>query len=249
LLQKLRNYVFKRAEQNIVIGSRMFDYLVNLGVSAKNISLIENWSNGDEIYPVSATDNNFRKDWGLEGKFVIGYSGNLGIAHDISTILTVISTLRFNKNILFLFVGSGVRLDIVKKYVEEQKLNNVLFKPFQDLSSLSMTLCVPDIHWVTLNPNMEGFIVPSKFYGILAASKPVIFIGDTDGEVARAIESIGCGDSFEIGESDKLENFIKHCSKDSEYVTKIGNLGRQKFDELYDFSLAAEKFMRLFKGL
>jgi len=249
LLKKLRNYTFKRAEKNIVIGSRMFDYLVNLSVSAKNISLIENWSHGDAIYPVLTSDNNFRKDWGLEGKFVIGYSGNLGVAHDISTILPVISTLRFNSNILFLFIGSGVGLDRVKKYTEEQNLNNVLFKPFQELDFLSMTLSVPDIHWVTLNPNMEGFIVPSKFYGILAASKPVIFIGDIDGEIARVIESIGCGKSFEIGDSDKLENFIKYCSKDLEYVTKIGNIGRQKFDELYDFPLAAEKFMRLFKEL
>ena len=111
-----------------------------------------------------------------------------------------------------------------------------MFKPFQSRDLLSMSLCVADIHWLTLNPNMEGFIVPSKFYGILAASKPVIFIGDTDGEIARDIKRIDCGSSFEIGDIDKLENFIIQCANDPKYVAKIGNIGRQKFSELYPLS-------------
>ena len=114
LITKLRNYVFKRADQNIVIGNRMFDYLVNIGVSYKNITKIENWSDGRAIHPVPHNDNHLRKDWGLEGKFVIGYSGNLGRGRDISTILAVIWKLRFNTTILFLFIGSGVGLDRIK---------------------------------------------------------------------------------------------------------------------------------------
>ena len=249
LITKLRNYIFKRADQNIVIGNRMFDYLVNIGVSYKNITKIENWSDGRAIYPVPHNDNHLRKDWGLEGKFVIGYSGNLGRVHDISTILAVIWKLRFNTNILFLFIGAGVGLKRIKKYVEEKNLNNVMFKPFQSRDLLSMSLSVADIHWLTLNPNMEGFIVPSKFYGILAASKPVFFIGDTDGEIARDIKKIGCGSSFEIGDIDKLENFIIQCANDLKYSAKIGNIGRQKFGELYDFPVAADKFIQLFKEL
>ena len=250
-ITKLRNYVFKRADQNIVIGDRMFDYLVNIGVSDKNITKIENWSNGDVIHPVSHNDNHLRKDWELEGKFVVGYSGNLRMPqiNDISTILAVIWKLRFNTNILFLFIGAGAGLDIIKKYVEEKNLNNVMFKPFQSSDLLAMSLCVADIHWLTLNPNMEGFVVPSKFYGILAAGKPVIFIGDIDGEIARDIERIGCGSSLEIGDIDKLENFIKQYANDPEYVEKIGNIGHQKFGELYDFPVAVDKFIKLFKEL
>jgi colanic acid biosynthesis glycosyl transferase WcaI len=249
LIIKLRNYVFKSADQNIVIGNRMFDYLVNIGESYKNITKIENWSDGRAIHPVTHNDNHLRKEWGLEGKFVIGYSGNLGRAHDISTILAVIWKLRFNTNILFLFIGDGVGLNRIKKYVNEKNLNNVVFKPFQNRDLLSMSLCVPDIHWLTLNPNMEGFVVPSKFYGILAASKPAIFIGDTDGEIARDIKRINCGNSFEIGDIDKLESFILQCADDPKYVAKIGKIGHQKFGELYDFPVAVGKFIKLFKEL
>jgi colanic acid biosynthesis glycosyl transferase WcaI len=247
--QKLRDYAFKRVNQNIVIGNAMFDYLINLGVNENKITLIQNWSDGKAIQPISSINNPLCKEWNLTGKFVVGYSGNLGLAHDISTILTVIWKLRLNLNIVFLFIGSGAGLYKIKKYVEDQNLKNVIFKPFQDSESLSLSLSVADIHWLTLNPKMEGYIMPSKFYGILAAGRPVIFIGDIEGEIAREIDKIGCGCSLEIGESKKLEDIIIQYADNPEFASKVGNKGRQKFLELYDFPVASMKFLNLFNEL
>jgi colanic acid biosynthesis glycosyl transferase WcaI len=248
-ITKLRNKVLKGADKNIVIGNKMYDYLVDIGVNDKKISKIENWSDGRAIYSIANKDNYIRKDWGLENKFVIGYSGNLGRVHDISTILTVIENFKFDKNILFLFIGGGVGLNKIIKYSKSNKLNNVMFKPYQDRALLALSLNVADVHWVTLDPKMEGFIVPSKYYGILAAGKPVYFIGDSDGELARDIKRIGCGETFEIGDCDKLESVIKQYSDDPKYVTKMGDLGRVEFCKSYDFPVAADKFMKLFNEL
>ena len=91
--------------------------------------------------------------------------------------------------------------------------------------------------------------MPSKFYGILAAGRPVIFIGDIEGEIAREIDKIGCGCSLEIGESKKLEDIIIQYADNPEFASKVGNKGRQKFLELYDFPVASMKFLNLFNEL
>jgi len=248
-LKKIRNKALNGSDRNIVIGGRMHDYLVDIGISYEKLSKIQNWSDGAAIYPIQNNDNYVRNDWGLEDKFVVGYSGNLGRAHDISTILTVIEKLKYESNILFLFIGGGIGLDRIKKHTQEKNLNNVMFKPYQDRDLLAFSLNVADVHWVTLNPEMEGFIVPSKLYGILAAGKPIIFIGDSDGEIARDINRIGCGECVEIGDSDKLESIIKQYADDPSYIKKMGDLGREEFCKSYDFPVAADKFKKLFNEL
>lgn len=246
----LRNKILLGADRNIVIGCKMYDYLSSdVGVNNEKIIKIENWSDRHDIYSIDKKDNHFCMEWGLDEKFVVGYSGNMGRAHDVSTILSVIEKLKSESNILFVFVGGGVGLDKIKMYTKEKKLSNVLFKPYQDRKLLAASLNVADVHLVTLDPKMEGFIVPSKFYGILAASKPVFFIGDSDGELARDINRVGCGENFEIGESDKLTKAIKKYSDNPEHVIDLGKLGRKEFCKSYDFSIAAKKFMKLFNDL
>jgi len=249
LLTRMRNYVLKDGDMNIVIGDRMYDYLVDICANDNKITKIENWSHGGAIFPIRSNDNYVRNDWGLEGKFIVGYSGNLGRAHDISTILAVIEKLKHDSGILFLFIGGGVGLDRIREYAKEMEFNNVMFKPYQDRDLLGLSLNVADVHWVTLNPKMEGFIVPSKLYGILAAGKPIIFIGDSDGEIARDINRIGCGECVEIGDSDKLESIIKQYADDPSYINKMGDLGREEFCKSYDFPVAADKFKKLFNEL
>ena len=249
LLSKFRNLTLKNSNKNIVIGNRMLDYLLNIGIDEKKIIKIENWSDGDEIYSISNSENSMRNEWQLEDQFVVGYSGNLGRAHDISTIITVIDELKFVQNITFLFIGGGVGLEIIKSHVEKNNLNNVIFKPYQDRDLLVKSLNIADVHWVTLDPQMEGFIVPSKFYGILAAAKPVIFIGDKNGELAQDIRRIGCGESVDIGDTNRLVRLIKKYSKSPAYVSKIGNLGREEFNIAYNFSIASDKFKKVFNEL
>ena len=74
----------------------------------------------------------------------------------------------------------------IREKVITYKFQNVIFQPYQKRELLELSLNVPDVHWVTLDPLMEGSIVPSKFYGILAAGKPTIFVGDPNGELAEA---------------------------------------------------------------
>jgi len=249
VLTTMRNKVLIHADKNIVIGHRMYEYLVDMGINSEKIVMIPNWADGNAIKPLSKSDNSFRKNWGLENKFVVGYSGNLGRAHDVSTFLKASQQLQHDDNISFLFIGGGVGIQKFKAYVKENKLGNVLFQPYQSRELLHLSLNVADVHWVTLEPHMEGFIVPSKIYGIFAAGKAVIFLGDKGGEIAEDIERIECGISVEIGDDKRLVEVIKSLSKDAESVKKMGKRGRECFQKEYDFPISAQKFVNLFHDM
>jgi colanic acid biosynthesis glycosyl transferase WcaI len=147
--------------------------------------MIPNWSDDDAISPVAPRDNPLRQQWQLENKFVVGYSGNLGRAHDCDTILAAAERLHAMTNIVFVCIGSGHLMKELAEQVRQRGLRNFLFLPYQDETMLKFSLGVADVHWLSLKPAVEGLIVPSKFYAIAAAGRPIIAICSKDGEIAR----------------------------------------------------------------
>ena len=148
-------------------------------------------------------------EWGLGDKFVVGYSGNLGRAHEFDTVLAAAERLRHAPRIVFLFIGGGQRMDDLARIVKARGLDATFrFVPYQDRTLLTHSLGVPDIHWISLKPAVEGMIVPSKFYGIAAAGRPIIAITARDGELARLVLEHECGLVVEPGQAEALADAI-----------------------------------------
>jgi colanic acid biosynthesis glycosyl transferase WcaI len=201
------------------------------GSSLERLHLIPNWSDDDQIPLIPHKDNPFRREWGLEGKFVVGYSGNLGRAHEFHTVLAASERLRNNSCIVFAIIGGGYRLDELARCVKERGLDHMFrFIPYQDRSSLKYSLSVPDVHWISLRPELEGLIVPSKFYGIAAASRPVIAITATDGEIALLVKKYECGLVVEPGNADALVEALAFLSADSKGTVAMGARARAMLD-------------------
>src|SRR5207248_2927152 len=118
-------------------------------------------------------------------KIVVGYSGNLGTAHETDTLIEAAEILKDRADICFLVIGGGSRLSKLQEEVAVRDLRNFVFQPYQTREQLPTTLTLPDIHWLSLRAEFEGLIVPSKFYGIVAAGRPMILIGSQTGELAR----------------------------------------------------------------
>lgn len=203
LMRSLRNWSLRCADTNVVLGELMRERLIANGIPPHKIVIIHNWVIG-ELSPVAKQDNPLVREWGLDGKFVVGYSGNLGRAHDYQTLLGAIEQLKDRIDLMFLFIGGGAGLDILKREVTAKGLSNVQFKPYQPLARLSQSLSVPDVHLITLQPELEGLIVPSKFYGVLAVARPIVFIGDVDGEVGRQLYRGHLGTTVAPGAVDAL---------------------------------------------
>src|SRR3990167_6313977 len=133
-LKTLRNFTWKRGNSIVVLGERMRDFVKTQGVSSDLIQLFPNWENGSLIYPIFHSENSLRKEWGYEDKFVILYSGNMGRAHDFSTILNaalLLSERKDAKDIIFLFIGEGPEKNKLVRWVDKYNLKNIHFKPFQ----------------------------------------------------------------------------------------------------------------------
>jgi len=241
ILKGIRNKTLNLAKMNVVIGDLMAERLRKEGIAENKITVIHNWADGEQIKPVPHKQNPLRKEWGLDGKFVVGYSGNLGRSHDFSTILAAAEVLKDNENIKFLFIGGGAQLPDIEKQCKEKELSNVLFKPYQPRENLDQSLSVSDVHLISLKPELEGLIVPSKFYGVLAAGRPVIFIGDKEGEIAKIIDQHNCG--YVIDGSDSILALIKIIESLKDGIM-TNNKIRKVFDNSFDRKLSQTHFVK-----
>ena len=232
LLRALRNRSLKRSDLVVAIGSRMKERLVSEGLDAARIVILPNFSRDDEIAPDPPGTGTLRQAWGFrESDFVVGYSGNLGRAHDYETVLDAASALRNTVDMKFLFVGGGHAHSLVEQAARKRGLETLSFQPYQPESQLSQSLSVPDVHWLSLKPALEGLIVPSKVYGIAAVARPVVMIGDPDGEVGRIVTQYACGAVFAPGDWEALSDFLKRLQQEPDYRRTLGRNARAWLSE------------------
>ena len=144
-----RNQSLRRAHANVVLGTSMAARARACGVAENAIEVIANWCNDEEVVPIPAADNPLRHEWGLTGKFVVGYSGNLGRAHEFDTVLDAADRLRGDTRIVFVCIGGGQHFDELKNKVRARKLEGRFqFRPYQDQAALRYSLSLPDVHWI-----------------------------------------------------------------------------------------------------
>ena len=237
----LRDQSLRAAAANVVVGAKMADKLhaLNLG----NVHIIHNWTDDKAIKPVRHADNPLRRLWGLQDKFVVGYSGNLGRAHEFDTMLTASRRLRLHAHIVFLFIGGGHGMDALAAQVKAQGLEaSFRFIPYQDRSLLKQSLGVPDLHWLSLKPELEGLIVPSKFYGIAAAGRPTLAVTAPDGEIARLVHDHQCGLVVAPGRGDELAAAILRLSNSPTALAKMGSNARALLDAQFTRRHAFERW-------
>jgi glycosyltransferase involved in cell wall biosynthesis len=227
LLQRARNASLRAAQTNVVLGQRMEDLVAKQGVSPASIRIIPNWADGSAIRPLEPSLNPLRAEWGLADKFVVGYSGNFGRAHEFATIVEAAKLLAGRTDVAFLFIGGGAQRLSVEETVARSGLSNIHFQPYQPRERLTESLGVADAHLVSLNPALEGLIVPSKFYGIAAAGRATLFIGDVDGEIPRVLRQEECGLALDIGDAAGLAAAIATLADDRGMCERFGENARR----------------------
>lgn len=246
----LRDWSLRRAALNACPIGAMERYLETRGIPAERLTVQHHWSEADEIQPVPRAENRLRRAWHYGNELVVGYSGNFGRAHDFSTVLAAAERLRERSDIRFLFIGDGKQKAEVEAEVAARGLaQSVRFKPLQPRDRLAESLSVADVHLVSLLPALERSIIPSKLYGILAAGRPTLFIGDPAGEVATVIAEGRCGFSVGIGEGEKLAGLIADLAEHPELAASMGANAKALFDKSYTREEAVASWGRLLAGL
>jgi colanic acid biosynthesis glycosyl transferase WcaI len=218
-LRILRNWSLRHTHATAVIGERMATHVTPL--CAVPPVVIPNWAleecTDSDIQRTSghvAAAHPLRTRWSLGKAFIVGYSGNMGRAHRLDELINAASELRSQPGLRFVLIGDGAQRAALEARVQRLTLQNVMFQPYQPRASLRESLTLPDIHVVTLDERLEGLIVPSKFVGVLALGRPVLWIGAADGEVGSLVREFGCGVTVPPGDAAELARVLRELSDD-----------------------------------
>ena len=224
---RISRAILRSSDSVIALGDAMAERLRNLG--AHRVEVVHNWADESAILPASATDRLSRVAWNWTRRFVVLYSGNLGLAHEFDTVVAAAKRLAAEMpDVLFAFVGVGPRLKEVRESALD--LANVEFRDYVERSRLGDTLAAADIHLVTLRPEMVGLLVPSKIYGILAAGRPTIYVGPAAGEIHDILRDGRCGATVANGDVDAFVRAVRDYARDPRRRDDEGRNARAIFE-------------------
>jgi glycosyltransferase involved in cell wall biosynthesis len=226
ILRWLRNASLRAARMNVVVGENLAETLRAQEVPADRMRVVPNWSPGDAVRPLPREGHPLRARWGLEGCFVVGYSGNAGLAHEFDAVLDAAARLAARPDIRFLFVGGGARRPWLEAEVARRGLGGFLFLPYLDAAERGLGLTAADVHLVSLRPDLEGLLMPAKYFGIAAAGRATLFLGAPDAEVARLIGAEGGGLVVDPSDGAGLAAAIVDLADDPERCLALGREAR-----------------------
>ncbi|NJM44767.1 MAG: EAL domain-containing protein [Alkalinema sp. RU_4_3] len=237
--------VWDTAEAIVVPCQTMKDRIVKRHPDlADKITVIHNWADPTWIQPIAKASNPFVQEHDLLNKFVVLYSGNMGRCHDIDTILGAAKILK-DEPIEFIFVGGGPKREIVQQQVQDLKLKNCTFLPYQDKSVLPLSLTACDLSLVSVDVGMEGLVAPSKFYSALCAGRPVAIICEPHSYLRGLVSDASCGAAFRNGDSQGLSEFIRHLSKDHAMADRMGKCGHRYIQEYFTPDQISQQYFRI----
>lgn len=254
ILENFSKCIIRRMDRVVVVGEFMKRRVkrdILQGMDSDHIITIHNWADGEKIRVLRGEEerNLIKAEWGLEGKFIVSYSGNIGDLHEFDTIISAAEDLGEQGwgKICFVFIGEGIKKEYIERKVKDKGLNNVLFFPFQPRKVLKYSLGLADVSLVTLEKGFEGMVVPSKIYGILASGRPIIAVVGGKSEVTEIISKGKCGEIVKIGDYKKLSEAIINYYNNSKKCYQEGMSGRKYFKENYDRKIATKKYIKVIK--
>lgn len=237
-LRTLRDVSWRTASRCVTLGEDMRQQVAGSGVAADNIPVVPNWA-PRELHTPAAPEAVAaqRAAWGVADKFVVAYSGNLGRVHEFAAVLAAAEQLRARPDIVFLFIGAGARFEEVRHAARARGLDNVRLLPPAPRADLPAALAAADAHLVTLKPGFARLVYPSKLAGVLAAGRPVLFVGPPEGEIARLLAREKCGAAFAPADGTALAATIARWQDDAATRLEMGRRARAAYER--QFTLAA----------
>jgi glycosyltransferase involved in cell wall biosynthesis len=248
-LATLSERLYRRSDAILSLGDVMTTRLAEAGADVDKITTVHNWVPGEVVRPLESEHVGLRHKWGLADKTVLMYSGNLGVGHELDTVVHAMATLDERVNLFGVFVGHGRMRQPLVGLVRALGLTNVQFRPPQPLNELSQTLATGDIHVVSQRLGTEGLIVPSKLYGILAAARPVIYVGPANTEVGQIIRDGGGGMIVPNGDVAALADALTRLAGDARQRKEMGRQGQDFYRRHLGRKRSVERIVRIIEDL
>ncbi len=236
---KFLKFIFDKSYQNmskiIVLGRDMKEIVEQKIKKNKTtkVIIIENWGENYKINPKIRKDND---------NIVFQYAGNIGRVQGLHSLLETISEVK-NDKLIFEFFGDGAEKINLIKLAEKKQLKNVYFYDSFKRDEQNDIINRSDIAIVTLSKGMYGLGVPSKFYNILTAGIPVLYIGEEKTEIHQVMTNFDIGYFFKPDENSNLLNFFETIKKD-DFFLKKGENARNLLLNNYTEEIILNKYLK-----
>lgn len=257
-----RKLLFRAARWMDTLNCRWADHIITVGQDMQQTllhrfanlpvtdnSVINNWTNEQDIVPLTKQHPKvaeFIERNGWQDKFIVMYSGNVGLYYDLENLIHITKKLRDIKDLVFVFIGEGAVKKGMQTFVDENELSQVYFLPFQPFDQLKYSLNAADVHLVVNQKGIKGVSVPSKIYGVMAAGKAVMGVLESGSEAERLIEESQCGVLAEPQQYEEIERQLRYLyNLSSSEITAYGARGRAYLEKHLRREQSLEKYRKL----
>jgi len=225
LLGHIADWSRLRSDGVIALGNCMRRRLVERGIPGSQIHVAENWADGRKIFPLPIRQS---------GPLTLLYSGNLGRPHDIDTIMHAMERLKDGSRFHFRFVGGGAQRKELEDFCRKDGITNTSFAPYCRSDEMSSNLASGDIGLITQREACLGTVVPSKLYGLLAAGRPILYIGPRESTPAEIIRRFRCGWQVDCGNGRAALELLQDLEANRDEIAAAGARARSAFLDRYD---------------
>jgi colanic acid biosynthesis glycosyl transferase WcaI len=243
--ERLHRWALRRATRVIVLGEDMRARIVAKGVDPARIEIVRD---GADIpgpgAPQPSLDAELIRTIRGDFKFVLLHAGNLGFYGAWETLITAVRNLEAD-GVGLVFVGEGAQHGHVENLARGAR--NVRFLPFFPASKIPSVLAAPDANVVTVKRGLEGVVVPSKMYGILAAGKPIVAVAPEETDAASLGAKFGFAVSADPDKPESLATALRLLVMDTDKVQNMGRAARAAAPE-YDRVKELQKFVKIIEG-
>ena len=243
---KLERWCYRHADAVTVLSDDLANNVRNKSPFPEKVHVIPNFVDTHAIRP-GPNQNGYRKEFGLDGKKVVMYAGNVGLSQSLDIVIDAARTLSDNEDVMFVVNGQGARRAALEE--RARGLTNVRFVDLQPPERLPEVLAAGDIHLVPLRTGLASSSFPSKTYSILAAGRPLIASIDQGSEIARVVERAGAGITVSPEDPAALTDAIRRLLASPEEAEEMGRRGRDYVERFVSPASVAEAYEALFRDL
>ena len=243
LMEYINRTVLKSARRVITLDSQMAQRLESKARLHLRPIIIPPWPHEDMIRKNGAEGRAFRKEHGLEDKFIVMYSGNHSWVHSLDTILDAANSLANRTEIVFLFIGGGV-----EKYKVEKALRNgapnILSLPYQSFNNLGESLAAADVHLVVMGDAMVGIVHPCKIYGAMAAGRPILAIAPDNSYISKILDRQTIGFRFRHGDvTGVVQGILALADMEEKERNRLGENAARLVQNQYNQTILRNRFV------
>jgi colanic acid biosynthesis glycosyl transferase WcaI len=242
----MERFLYRWADQISLITQCFREKLLAKGVPASKLTLIPVWADTQQVYPLEK-ENDFRRQHGLEGNFVVMYAGNIGLTSCLEDMIGAAQLLKDCAAVRFVLVGEGVKKAALEQQAREQGLGNMLFLPYQPRERFNEMLSAADLSLVTINPRAAETSLPSKVFNSMSSGRPILSIAPVGSDLAMLVADRACGINVSPGQPAQIAAVILQLKDKQALLDQMSQNGRQAVETTYSRQQCVDQHEELYR--